>query len=51
MTERLLKDYNLFTTTRVGASFGTCIRVTPGLVTQAAEIAVLVKAITELSVG
>ena len=49
MTERLLKDYNLFTTTRVGAAFGTCIRVTPGLVTSAADINVLVNAITELS--
>ncbi|SFI45359.1 MULTISPECIES: aminotransferase class V-fold PLP-dependent enzyme [unclassified Pseudomonas] len=51
MVDRLLKDYNLFVTTRTGASFGTCIRVTPGLVTSATEIAVLVKAITELSVG
>ncbi|MGY2377961.1 aminotransferase class V-fold PLP-dependent enzyme [Pseudomonas sp. SDO524_S393] len=49
MAERLLKDYNLFTTTRVGASFGTCIRVTPGLVTSAADIDVLVNAITELN--
>ena len=49
MTERLLKDYNLFTTTRVGAAFGTCIRVTPGLVTPAADIAALVHAITELN--
>ncbi|MHA4969302.1 aminotransferase class V-fold PLP-dependent enzyme [Pseudomonas extremorientalis] len=51
MVDRLLKDYNLFVTTRTGASFGTCIRVTPGLVTSATEIAVLIKAITELSVG
>lgn len=49
MTDRLLKDYDLFTTTRVGAAFGTCIRVTPGLVTSAADINVLVHAITELS--
>ena len=49
MADRLLKDYNLFTTTRVGASFGTCIRVTPGLVTSAADIDVLVTAITALS--
>ncbi|MBA1294865.1 aminotransferase class V-fold PLP-dependent enzyme [Pseudomonas lurida] len=48
MAERLLKDYNLFTTTRVGASFGTCIRVTPGLVTSVADIHHLVHAITEL---
>ncbi|NVZ48721.1 aminotransferase class V-fold PLP-dependent enzyme [Pseudomonas sp. B6002] len=48
MADRLLKDYNLFTTTRVGAAFGTCIRVTPGLVTSAADISVLVNAITEL---
>ncbi|TFY89274.1 aminotransferase class V-fold PLP-dependent enzyme [Pseudomonas kairouanensis] len=49
MADRLLRDYNLFTTTRVGAAFGTCIRVTPGLVTSAADINVLVNAITELS--
>ena len=49
MAERLLEDYGLFTTTRTGAAFGTCIRVTPGLVTSAADIDVLVKAITELS--
>ena len=49
MTDRLLKDYDLFTTTRVGAAFGTCIRVTPGMVTSAADINVLVHAITELS--
>ncbi|WP_248752586.1 aminotransferase class V-fold PLP-dependent enzyme [Pseudomonas sp. MWU15-20650] len=49
MADRLLKDYGLFTTTRVGAAFGTCIRVTPGLVTSAADIQVLVNAITELS--
>ena len=49
MADRLLKDFNLFTTTRVGASFGTCIRVTPGLLTSAADIDVLVNAITELS--
>ncbi|MBM9487662.1 aminotransferase class V-fold PLP-dependent enzyme [Pseudomonas sp. ICBG1301] len=49
MAERLLKDYGLFTTTRVGAAFGTCIRVTPGLATSAADIDALVGAITELS--
>lgn len=49
MADRLLKDYNLFTTTRVGAAFGTCIRVTPGLVTSAADINALVNAITELN--
>ncbi|KAA8558750.1 Isopenicillin N epimerase [Pseudomonas extremaustralis] len=49
MADRLLKDFNLFTTTRVGASFGTCIRVTPGLLTSAADIDVLVNDITELS--
>ncbi|MCS4248950.1 aminotransferase class V-fold PLP-dependent enzyme [Pseudomonas sp. BIGb0164] len=49
MADRLLKDYNLFTTTRVGAAFGTCIRVTPGLVTSAADIDALVNAITELT--
>ncbi|NWA83439.1 aminotransferase class V-fold PLP-dependent enzyme [Pseudomonas sp. D2002] len=49
MAERLFEDYGLFTTTRTGAAFGTCIRVTPGLVTSAADIDVLVNAITELS--
>ncbi|MFL1418288.1 aminotransferase class V-fold PLP-dependent enzyme [Pseudomonas fildesensis] len=49
MADRLLRDYGLFTTTRVGPSFGTCIRVTPGLVTSTADIDALVNAITELS--
>ena len=49
MVDRLLKEHDLFATTRMGAAFGTCIRVTPGLVTSAADIGVLVKAITELS--
>lgn len=49
MADSLLKDYGLFTTTRVGAAFGSCIRVTPGLVTSAADINVLVKAISELA--
>ena len=49
MVDRLLRDYNLFTTTRTGAAFGTCIRVTPGMVTSAADISVLVNAITELN--
>ena len=49
MAERLLEDYDLFTTTRTGAAFGTCIRVTPGLVTSAADIDVLVDAITALN--
>ena len=49
MADRLLRDYNLFTTTRVGAAFGTCIRVTPGLVTSAADINVLINAVSELN--
>ena len=49
MVDRLLKEHDLFVTTRTGAAFGTCIRVTPGLVTSAADIGVLVNAITELS--
>jgi isopenicillin-N epimerase len=49
MVDRLLKEYDLFTTTRSGAAFGTCIRVTPGLVTTATDINVLVHAITQLN--
>ncbi|WP_395610843.1 aminotransferase class V-fold PLP-dependent enzyme [Pseudomonas sp. B22129] len=49
MADCLLKDYGLFTTTRSGAAFGSCIRVTPGLVTSAADMNVLVHAITELN--
>ncbi|AZF54664.1 Isopenicillin N epimerase [Pseudomonas sp. R4-34-07] len=49
MVDRLLNDYGLFTTTRTGSAFGTCIRVTPGLVTSAKDIGTLVNAITELS--
>ena len=49
MVDRLLKEHGLFTTTRTGAAFGTCIRVTPGLVTSAADINALVHAITQLN--
>ncbi|MDQ0742015.1 aminotransferase class V-fold PLP-dependent enzyme [Pseudomonas sp. W4I3] len=49
MVDRLLKEYDVFTTTRSGAAFGTCIRVTPGLVTTAKDINVLVHAITQLN--
>lgn len=49
MADRLLKDYGVFTTTRTGAAFGSCIRVTPGLVTSVADIDVLVNAIIKLS--
>ncbi|KTC14572.1 class V aminotransferase [Pseudomonas marginalis ICMP 9505] len=48
MADRLLNEYALFTTTRTGAAFGSCIRVTPGLVTSAADMGALVNAITEL---
>ncbi|MFL1553502.1 aminotransferase class V-fold PLP-dependent enzyme [Pseudomonas sp. D47] len=49
MVDRLLKEHGVFTTLRTGAEFGTCIRVTPGLVTSAADINVLINAITELN--
>ena len=49
MADRLLRDYNLFTTTRSGAAFGTCIRVTPGLATSTADIHALINATTALS--
>ena len=49
MVDRLLNEHGLFTTTRTGAAFGTCIRVTPGLVTSAADIDVLINAITQLN--
>ncbi|AZE85431.1 Cysteine desulfurase [Pseudomonas orientalis] len=49
MVDRMLKEHDVFTTTRSGAAFGTCIRVTPGLVTSAQDIGTLVNAITELS--
>lgn len=49
MVDRMLRDYDLFTTTRTGAAFGTCIRVTPGLLTSAADINVLVNAINKLN--
>ncbi|MBC3301795.1 aminotransferase class V-fold PLP-dependent enzyme [Pseudomonas sp. SWRI18] len=49
MVDRFLNEHGLFTTTRTGAAFGTCIRVTPGLVTSAADIDVLVNAITQLN--
>jgi len=48
MVERLLNDYNLFTVTRSGAACGPCIRITPGLITTAADMARLSSALTEL---
>ena len=47
--QSLIRNYNLFTTTRSGAAFGTCIRVTPGLATSTADIHALINAITALS--
>ncbi|KRP61701.1 aminotransferase class V-fold PLP-dependent enzyme [Pseudomonas trivialis] len=49
MVDRLLKEHGLFTTTRVGTAFGTCIRVTPGVVTCVEDIDVLINAITQLA--
>jgi selenocysteine lyase/cysteine desulfurase len=48
MAERMLKDYNLFTIARSGAASGPCIRITPGLTTTAADIDLLIRALTEL---
>ncbi|MDQ0122729.1 selenocysteine lyase/cysteine desulfurase [Pseudomonas lini] len=48
MAERLLKDYNLFTIARSGAASGPCIRITPGFTTTAADIDLLIRALTEL---
>jgi selenocysteine lyase/cysteine desulfurase len=48
MVERLLRDYNLFTVVRSGAASGPCIRITPGLTTTAADMDLLVRALTEL---
>ncbi|MBK5415906.1 aminotransferase class V-fold PLP-dependent enzyme [Pseudomonas sp. TH31] len=48
MVERLLNDYNLFTVTRSGAACGPCIRITPGLTTTAANMDLLVQALTNL---
>ena len=48
MAERLLNEYNLFTVVRTGAACGPCIRITPGLTTTAAEMALLVRALDEL---
>jgi len=49
MVDKLLADYNLFTVTRSGSACGTCIRVTPGLTTTAADMQLLIRALTELS--
>jgi isopenicillin-N epimerase len=49
MVERLLNDYNLFTVVRSGAASGSCIRITPGLTTTAADMSRLTKALTELN--
>jgi len=48
MAERLLNEYNLFTVVRHGAASGPSIRVTPGLITTAADMQRLVRALQEL---
>ncbi|MGF0240629.1 aminotransferase class V-fold PLP-dependent enzyme [Rhodococcus sp. IEGM1300] len=48
MVERLLNEYNLFTVIRSGAASGPSIRITPGLTTTAAQIALLSRALNEL---
>ncbi|WP_421548575.1 aminotransferase class V-fold PLP-dependent enzyme [Pseudomonas sp. QD4] len=49
LVDRLLSDYNLFTTLRQGAAFGSCIRITPGFTTPLAHIQLLSKALGELA--
>ncbi|MCF4994375.1 aminotransferase class V-fold PLP-dependent enzyme [Pseudomonas syringae] len=48
MVERLLNDYNLFTVARDGSACGSCIRITAGLTTTAADMNLLIRAIDEL---
>lgn len=48
MVERLLNEYNLFTVIRSGAASGPSIRITPGLTTTAAQVALLSRALNEL---
>ncbi|MEB0046316.1 MULTISPECIES: aminotransferase class V-fold PLP-dependent enzyme [unclassified Pseudomonas] len=48
MAERLLNEYNVFTVARSGAACGTCIRITPGLTTTAADMKILSRALSEL---
>lgn len=49
LVDRLLRDYNLFTTLRQGAAFGSCIRITPGFTTPLAHIQLLSNALGELA--
>ena len=48
LVDRLLADYGLFTVAREGSACGPCIRVTPSLSTNEAQIQRLVSALTEL---
>ncbi|WP_095145292.1 MULTISPECIES: aminotransferase class V-fold PLP-dependent enzyme [unclassified Pseudomonas] len=49
MVDRLLSDYNLFTVTRSGSACGPCIRITPGLISTAADMHLMAQALIELS--
>ena len=51
MVQRLLKEYNLFTTLRDGSACGPCIRVTPGFTTTPQDMQHLVDALSALSAG
>ena len=49
MVDRLLSDYNLFTVARSGSACGPCIRITPGLISTAADMHLMAQALIELS--
>lgn len=49
VAEQLLKQFNIFTVERPGVARGACVRVTPGLFTNEAEIDALVAALKTMA--
>lgn len=49
MTQRLLDEHGIFTVARNGSACGPCIRITPGLVTSADDVARLTEALRALA--
>lgn len=49
MTQRLLDEHGIFTVARNGSACGPCIRITPGFVTSAEDVAQLTEALRALA--
>jgi selenocysteine lyase/cysteine desulfurase len=49
MTQRLLDEHGIFAVARQGSACGPCIRITPGFITSADDVAHLTKALRALA--